>query len=241
MAEMRLSSMLRAFPLRSSLFGDLPRRVQGSIPETMFLPRATIPALALLVAACAAPVPGPDARPPLPQGVEYDGGLVLESEDDRFGGLSDLRFDGGPARLIAVTDQGHWVRLTVPRDPAGAPTRLAAAEITPFRAPDGRVLEDKAADAESLAPRPGGGWLVGLERDHRLAPFGPDLAPDGPPLTLPGLDKAPINQGIEALDRLPDGRLLALAEALPEDSPVTAGWLGRPGDWRAVLYRPAPD
>ena len=64
----------------------------------------------------------------------------------------------------------------------------------------------------------------------------------------PGLDRAPGNRGLEALTALPDGRILAITEEMPasgdpgrpEARSTYAAWIGRPGAWRAIGWRPAP-
>ena len=43
--------------------------------------------------------------------LRFLGALVLTSSDDRFGGLSDLRWEGKCQRLLAVSDTGAWVVL----------------------------------------------------------------------------------------------------------------------------------
>lgn len=99
-----------------------------------------------------------------------------------------------------------------------------------------------AGDAEALTRGPDGRWLVAFERWHRIRAYR-DLAGPGVPLDAPpDLDRAPFNRGLEALTVLPDGRLLALTEEMPlSDAPgAYAAWIGRPGAWRAIGWRPAP-
>ena len=82
----------------------------------------------------------------------------------------------------------------------------------PLLGPDGTVPEGKdSRDAESLALLPDGGFVVGFEREHRLLRYPPGTGrPDGVPVAVaspPGLEKAPFNGGIEALDVLRGGGL----------------------------------
>jgi hypothetical protein len=139
-----------------------------------------------------------------------------------FGGLSAIARDG--SRWLAVSDQGAVVRFPLKIDGQGriAPFALgdeAAVEIIPLRGPDGAVLEGAAnVDAEGLAPAPDGGWFVSLERNHRLLRYARGglgaAAVAGPPQI--GFEGLEPNGGMEALARLPDGRLLAAAEYGPQ-------------------------
>ena len=68
-------------------------------------------------------------------GLEYRGGLELTSDNGRFGGLSGLEISPDGARLLAVSDRGHWVELGLVYDDDG---RLAG------------VAEWDSADAVAL-------------------------------------------------------------------------------------------
>ena len=49
--------------------------------------------------------------------LKYQGGLDLTSPNLRFGGLSGLVVSANGSSLIAVTDDGDWVKLTTCRQP----------------------------------------------------------------------------------------------------------------------------
>ena len=99
-----------------------------------------------------------------------------------------------------------------------------------------------AGDAEAITRLADGTWLVGFERWHRIRAYrhldGPGAYVDAPP----GLDRAPRNGGLEALAVLADGRLLAMTEELapPGRPALRRGWVGRPGAWVPITWRPAP-
>jgi hypothetical protein len=214
---------------------------------------ATLAALGALVLAACAPAAGPggEAAPgpafaasPLydgkgpwagPPGVSLRHALVLTARDPRFGGWSGVSL--GPAgavrRLVAVSDRGYWLQATL--DPVSG--RLESPRLGRLGDLDGRpLLDNDRRDAEEVVLLDDGSALVSFERDHRLWLYPP--AAEGasagsfgsPPVALPvppGLDAVPENGGMEAMARLPDGRLLILVEG--EDGAATAqGWLGQP-------------
>jgi hypothetical protein len=172
------------------------------------------------------------------------GGMELDTRGWGFGGLSGAHL-GEDLVLTAVSDQGRWLELRLLLEGS----RLAGGRLLrhgPLRDAAGQPLpRGRNGDAEALLRLPDGSWLVGFERWHRIRRYrtidGPALEVEAPP----GLEAAPSNAGLEALARLADGRLLALAEGLAGDTPgTTAAWLGQwRGDralWRRLDYRPAP-
>jgi hypothetical protein len=174
----------------------------------------------------------------------WRGGLELASPHPAFGGLSGLWVAPDGGRLLAVSDRGWWLSAGLRHDVAGFLTGLEDAGLFRLSGPDGRPLEGKArADAEELAPGPGGGLAVSLERRHRVLVYPPAPEPlAGRPrlVELPGwLAGAPENRGPEAAAFLPDGRLVVLAEGR-EGKEVVPGGLLAGGGWRRLDYRPAP-
>jgi hypothetical protein len=198
-------------------------------------------AAAAPVAVRATPVPlnPSDPRQSVVGRLEYRGGLHLVSDDPRFGGLSSIRVLPDGERLAAVTDEGSWLSARlVQRE--GRLEGVADVEMGPLLGPDGRPPEGKdARDAESLALRPDGTFVVGFEREHRLLLYPAGTGrPDGVPVVVPpppGLEQAPFNGGIEALVSLPSG-LLALTEYWIEKDHVV-GWTGGPDRWRRLGLR----
>jgi hypothetical protein len=170
------------------------------------------------------------------------GALALSAQHRAFGGLSGLLIEPD-GRLLAVTDQAHWVWGRMERDGEGRLAGLAEAGIAPILDGTGAPLRPgRAGDAECLARLPDGRLLVGFERWHRIRVF---ASPASPGLFFPappGLTTLPANAGLESLTVLADGRLLALAEAASPDGTCPA-WLGA-GDgsiWEQRRYRPGPD
>ena len=157
-----------------------------------------------------------------------------------FGGISAAHL-APDLTLTVVSDLTRQGRMRLVLGSAFQPVALERLSAGPLRDGGGRPLaRGHAGDAESLARRPDGTWLVGFERWHRIRAYG-DL--DGPGVYAdapPGLELAPNNGGLEALTTLADGRLLALAEELEPSPGLRAGWLGGPGRWERLTYRPAP-
>ncbi len=187
----------------------------------------------------------PVAVPPLSEGhrLEALGGLELDNGAIGFGGFSALHLDED-LRLTAVSDLARWMtaRLVL-RD--GKPAGLSDLRTGRLRDGSGQPLaRGYGGDAEGLARLPDGSWLVSFERWHRLRAFrglnGPGTYVEAPP----GLDRAPLNGGVEALAVLADGAWFLVTEAMPggaADPRLRRAWLGGPGAWKTVSYRAAED
>lgn len=158
----------------------------------------------------------------------FRGGVVLASDDPLFGGWSDLLVAPDGASLMAVGDQGAWMAATLQYDSSGNLGTVVVTAMGQLKGLDGVELgaEKAMADAEALAPVADGGYLVGFERSHRLWLYNPDLA--GTPVQAPTppavLDLRPelANEGIEAMARLPDGRLMLFLEGGTDDAGTLA-------------------
>jgi len=184
------------------------------------------------------PVPVPPGGP-----LEPRGGLLLNRHRIGFGGLSGLHV-ADDLTLTAISDLGRWLRARLVLDAAGRPLGLDGVET-------GRLRQDfpiplpgsLGQDAESLARRADGTWLVGFERWHRICAYRTlestcALVERAPP----GLGGAPVNGGLESLTVLADGRWLAISEGLeagPE--PLLRAWIGQPGHWVPLRYHPSPN
>ena len=162
----------------------------------------------------------------------YRGGLVLASPDAQFGGLSGLLVQPDGSALLAVSDIGSWVALRLNyRD--GDLVGAQDGEIAPMRDLQGRSMYGKKADAESLAPFSAQGLkgevAVGFEGNHRLwrYPFGrAGFASIPTAVSMPdGLRQAAPNQGLEAIARLPNGKLLTVTEATLDPAGNMIGWI----------------
>ncbi len=168
------------------------------------------------------------------------GGLLLDPQAFAGGGLSGLYLEPD-LRLTAISDRARWVtgQLVLDRD---RPVGVADIRSGPLRDGAGAPLPrgGHGGDSESLARLPDGTWLVGFERWHRIRAYrrldGPGDVFEAPP----GIERAPRNGGLEALTVLADGRILAIAEDLAPDGQdaLRMAWLGGPGQWRALSYRP---
>lgn len=171
----------------------------------------------------------------------YRGGLELTAADPRFGGLSGLAISDRGRRLYAVTDRGHWIFFFPVVSEAGRLVGIAGAQIGKLRDPAGNPLRrGRGTDAESLV-RIEGGLAVAFEHRHRLWLYrGAPNPLDGRPTALPlpaGARGMSPNKGLEAAARLPDGRLMVIAEDFPADAAYARGWIFDAGRWRGFRYR----
>jgi len=152
--------------------------------------------------------------------LEFLGGLVLESEDKRFGGLSGIRFLSDD-EFLAVNDRGRWLRARLVSD-GNRPVRVDQSTIAPMLDGNGVPLSDgNSFDTESIALGEGGDVYVGIERVHRLVryDFGKrGFASRARNVELPAATRdLPRNAGIEGLvfvprDRPLGGTLIAFTE-----------------------------
>ena len=130
--------------------------------------------------------------------VRFAGGVVLRSDDPRFGGLSDLRLDAAGG-LVAVTDAGDLITAQLILDTAGRLSGVGQVRLRRLTELDGLPISDKArGDAEGLAILPDGQVLVAFEREHRIWSYGRDAADRPSPRTLPGHDFA-NHEGMEGM------------------------------------------
>jgi hypothetical protein len=173
--------------------------------------------------------------------LEYRGGIMLAANDPRFGGLSDLVVSPDGERLLAVGDEGIWFEAHLVHDASGRLTEARQGRLGFLRGTDGRPLLGKTAqDVESLALLKDGAIVLGFERDHRLWRYSPGpnpLAHVPVALTAPaGLEQSPLNEGIETLTVLSDGRMLAISEGLMNGHDLVA-WIGGDEGWQRLTYR----
>lgn len=173
----------------------------------------------------------------------YRGGLSLRMADPDFGGLSALRISPDGTQFVAIADRGRRVTGRLSYRPDGDLAAAHELSLAPLLDVDGAPLHGAASDSEGLAllgPWPGQGWVVSLERDHRLLRYGPALAGVTPQrLNAPAeLVDLPLNSGLETLLSLADGRLLMIAEG--ERNGRHPAWIGRPSDWTRFDYQGTP-
>ncbi len=181
-------------------------------------------------------------------GLRLRGAFELTSPHPQFGGISGLLIDG--RELIAVTDHGWLIRSPLADDVSGL--RPMGGDIHALSDAQGRPLEEAGRDAEGLA-RTKDGLAVSFERDHRVE----ILDRDGHGRTIRDrrFEQLGYNAGLEALATLPDGRLLAIAEARaggarggfpvflidPAGGTVRSGRLALPGEMPVTDAEVGPD
>lgn len=179
---------------------------------------------------------------------EFRGALQLSSAHPRFGGFSALEIDASGNRLLALSDEGAWLEAWLHYD---ARDWLASADRGRLGAlgdEKGQALGGKQdGDAEAMTRLPDGSCLVSFEQRLRLwryPPTGrrhPAVAGAARPFDAPPeLPQAPDNGAVEALVRLADGRLLALAEQY-ESQGGLMGWVREGDAWKTLTYLPTPD
>lgn len=194
------------------------------IPASAQLPRATDQARRIVVQAQS--IEAFDPREPKRTrfgALTYRGGLILESADKDFGGLSGLRVMADGEQLVAVSDKAQWLRGRI-RYRAQVPTALADTEMAPILGPDGRSLKARGwYDTEALAFDEGIAW-TGIERVNQIVRFDfarSGLKSRGAPIAVPpAVKRLPHNQGIECLAAVPrtasnallSGRLIVISE-----------------------------
>lgn len=186
--------------------------------------------------------------------LRFLGGLEIVG-GEQVGGLSGLWVDPEGERFVAVGDTGLVVDGRLRTDAAGRLTGVAGVRARPLPVEEGISRRKRRTDAEDLARLADGSWLVSLERDHRTLRYSSgDRGPEGTPTPIPlppGMEDAPENSGLEALTRLPDGRLLAIEEGGDDGRQERRAWvadMGAPGrgvprsaaDWQPLTYRAAP-
>lgn len=161
------------------------------------------------------------------------GAWHLTADHPAFGGISGLLIEdgagdgtgdgAGDARLLAVTDQAHWIGARIGLE-AGA-LRLSEGRIAPVLNHLGEGFDKTAGDAEGLA-RQGSEIWVAFEHDHRIErSLGGGRVGQGTAARV--WESLAANNGLEGLAALPDGALLAIAEG-----PDAAGfpmWRLEPG------------
>lgn len=138
-------------------------------------------------------------------GLSLLGTVVLDADHPQFGGFSGLLVDG--RHMTAISDEGWILRADVTDGPKGL--RPGRARIEPMTE-GGATLDKAGGDAESLA-MVDGRLAVAFERDHRIAFLDGDRLTDT--IRDRRFESLGSNRGLEALTTLPDGRLLAIAEA----------------------------
>lgn len=192
--------------------------------------------------------------------LRYMGGLHLQSRDQRFGGLSGLRWNGNS--LYAVSDAGDWFAIEL-REEGERLSGIGTVRIRRLTDRDGAPLHGKLrGDAEALNLNMGGCATedctpvsadIAFEQDHRIWTYAlKDGMPDGRPVprAVPPdwLRSLPANGGMEAIAGRP-GALLLLSEKQRTASGAGTGLLyhaaekggGARGRWDRIELATADD
>ncbi|WP_424931211.1 esterase-like activity of phytase family protein [Amaricoccus macauensis] len=152
-----------------------------------------------------------------------------------FGGFSGLEVLDGGARILVVSDRGHWARADLIRKSDGTLQRARLTGFGPILAISGAPLSGQDADAEDLSIAPDGAAYMSFEHFHRIRRYpridGPAENIDGP-REFQGLQR---NSGLEALAVDAEGTLYAIPERSGEwDRPFPVYRL-RDGRWDREL------
>ncbi len=165
----------------------------------------------------------------------YLGGLVLDSDEWRFGGISGLAVSPDGGQLLALTDRASWLAFRpVLKD--GKLAGVTDSEVRYVRNEGGGKWGEGDQDSEAVALSPDGHALVAFERNHRIVQFNqPD--PDDPSSIMmqnaapgpdiPELGTAPHNAGLESLVFLDAERILGMTEGARQNDNDDAvrGWI----------------
>ncbi len=152
----------------------------------------------------------------------FRSGLVLKSPVSGFGGFSALWRSSDGGKLVAVSDNAHWLRARVETS-EGRLSGLGDAVLAPLLLETGKPLaKSRFFDTESLAIA-GRTAFVGVERSQDVIRFDWDPAgrlahgrpipvrlAHGRPIPVPEEVKdLPNNRGLEAMAVAPRGSALA--------------------------------
>lgn len=176
-------------------------------------------------------------------GLRLRSAVALTSTDTAVGGISGMVIEDGT--LTAVTDHGSLMQSPLSDDAPGL--RPIGGRIFLLRDASGARLRGK--DAEALARLPDGGLAIAFEHRHRVEILDGDIP--SRTITDRRLKRLGENKGLEALATLPDGRLIALAEApengafpvfiLDADGVVATGTLPQVGRYLVTGADVGPD
>lgn len=178
--------------------------------------------------------------------LRYLGGLELTSPEPAFGGISGLRAleDG---RLLAVTDGGQWLILTLDEQD-GRLRGVADMALSPLLDDDGKPLASKEnQDAEAVAPlADGSGIVVTFERRNEAVVYR-GLPADKPfswrpaeRIALQGAETLPVNGGLEAFAVIGPGSFIAIAEEGSGPGSSYLAWKVTPEGSFTFGYEPPP-
>lgn len=155
--------------------------------------------------------------------LDFLGGLEWSANRADFGGFSGMLLDED-GTITALTDKAHWARAKLIFDESGALSDIEGLEVWRLYGADGGFLQRPYTDAEAIT-RDGDDLLISFEGKDRVSRFAGLWGPEQPVEGLPdALDDLSRNKGLEGLLKLPDGRLVMVAEQ-PIDTDDNIGWI----------------
>jgi len=167
----------------------------------------------------------------------WRGGVELDFQNPRFGGVSAMQMEAGGRTAYLITDRGDLAEVALDYNAAG---NLSDARLVEIRGVIGAGGRGSDSAIEAIARMPDGGWLVAFERNHRLMKFPRSVEPlQSVPqlLTTPiGLERARSTRGIEAASATEDRKILLIGEDLPTSPGYTFAWLGDGASWTPMTY-----
>jgi hypothetical protein len=181
----------------------------------------------------------------------YRGGLVLASDDKRFGGWSDLAVSADGREILSNSDEAHWLRARLTYDSSGDLAGIADGEIADMVNMEGRPMRGKEGDAEGLTlVRPHdlhGEVLISFERNVRVWRYDLSHGFEAKPVNVPighWVDVLHDNEQLEAITLWKPDTLLAFAETRvnPGDDLLAAleAYPGDPGHLNTRMLAVAP-
>ena len=170
--------------------------------------------------------------------LEWRGGLVISSKNEKFGGYSGLVLSEDGTDLVAISDRGWWLRARIAYEDDRV-SSIGAATTARLLGPNGRVITNNhASDAEGLTAFDARGLkgrlLMALERRERLLLY--DFGRHGfravpREIAVPGaFRRAKFNKELEAVGRFGtssalNGTIIVLSERFLDDNGDIRGWL----------------
>jgi hypothetical protein len=153
----------------------------------------------------------------------FRGGVELSSQNALFGGWSGLVVDASN-RLTAISDEATFLRAQLQLNEAGDLVGLSEAKLALMRNEQGDPLDGKEwQDAEDIAHLADGRYAVSFERRHRILIYDLDakgpIAPGTPGPAVP--QNINLNEGLEALEQMANGDLIAGREFSARQKPPT--------------------
>jgi hypothetical protein len=187
---------------------------------------AATPSLKNAIAVSIKPIPLSPSHPELTRvgRLIWRGGIEISSPEGRFGGWSGLVVSRDGKRMLAQSDDAHWLRASLVYDRHGNLIGIQHAQLADMLDVHGRKMSKVGGDAEGLdavtKAGPDGAVVVSFEQSPRIWRYdlshSLDVRPTAVniPKSVDVLDGS--NLGLEGLTVLKPGTLLAVSEA-PHD------------------------